>query len=305
MKNIIHIGANKAASTTLQRHLFSKSEDLIYFGEDCEDYADSKKIIDSMISDDEIHFSLKDTKKIFNNKLKTNNKKTFVFSSEDILTSRVPSQCAKRLYEILPNSKILIILRNQIDAIQSWYANHGAYLKQVPKSYWRRYVSFDDWIEYCFEFHKYSPLESFLYHTHLNLYRKHFGMNNIHILLFEDFIYSKPKFISQLSDILEINPSKVNKLLKNKHERPRKTKRQHIYHKIKSQYFHKIKINDSKFISHHFRSLFNRYLHSGDKFTFNINKVWRNKLLKYYLNDNKLLKKNYSIDIEKYNYPLD
>jgi hypothetical protein len=304
MDKFIHIGANKAASTTLQRHLFNKSEDLSYFGEDCVDYLIYKDFFDTLISDDDFHFSLTEAKRIFQSRIEDSNKKTFIFSSEDILTSRIPSQCAIRLHKLLPDANILIIIRNQIEAIASWYANHGAYLKQVPKSYWRRYVSFEDWIDHCFSFQKYSPLESFLYHKHLSLYRDLFGKDNIHILFFEDLIYSKNTFVSQLSNILKIDSKKTNELLKERHERQRNSKRQHMYHKFKSNYFHNMPITSIIPYSQRLRSIWNKYLLSGDKFSVTINAKWRNMLVEYYSNDNRMLSKEYSIDIERYSYPV-
>lgn len=44
---IIHIGANKTGSTTLQRCLFSKTDKLVYLGEDCKDYISYKDILNS------------------------------------------------------------------------------------------------------------------------------------------------------------------------------------------------------------------------------------------------------------------
>lgn len=303
MEKFIHIGANKAASTTLQRHLFSKSKDLNYLGEDCIDYDKNKYVINSLISDDDFHFSLKSAKEIFYKKIKNCDEKTFIFSSEDIMTSRVPSQCAERLYKIIPDSSILIIIRNQIDAIASWYANHGSYLKNVPRRYWRRYVSFDDWMEYNLEFNKYSPLESFLYHKQLSLYKDLFGKNKINILFFEDFIHSKNIFMKQLCSILNIETKVANKLINNKHERQRNTIRQHTYHKYKSIYFHNTSVSSMVPYSKSLLRIWNNYLTRGEKYIVNINNKWKNVLINYYSDDNKKLKQDYKLDIDKYKYP--
>ena len=303
MKKIIHIGANKAASTTLQRHLFNKSEYLSYLGEDCIDYHKYKVCLDSLVSDDDFHFSFIDAEKIFYNQIEYSDKKTFIFSNEDILTSRVPTQCATRLHKLLPDAKILIIIRNQLDAIVSWYANHGAYLKQVPRNYWRRYVSFDDWLEYCFSFPKYSPLESYLYHKHLSLYRDLFGKENIHLLFFEDLIYKKKTFIESLSKILNVKYSNVDDALVNKQERPRNTIRQHRYNQFRSNYFYNTSLAKIIPFSKYTKNMWSRYLSSGDKVKVILNEQWKNMLVDYFAEDNNQLSLEYSIDINRYNYP--
>jgi hypothetical protein len=303
MNKIIHIGANKAASTTLQRHLFNKSEYLSYLGEDCIDYHKYKVCLDSLVSDDDFHFSFIDAEKIFHKQIENSHKKTFIFSNEDILTSRVPTQCATRLHKLLPDAKILIIIRNQLDAIVSWYANHGAYLKQVPRNYWRRYVSFDDWLEYCFSYPKYSPLESYLYHKHLTLYRDLFGKDNIHILFFEDLIYKKKTFIEGLSNILNVKYSNVADALVNKQERPRNTIRQHRYNQFTSNFFYNTSL--VKFIpfAKYTKNIWSKYLLSGDKVKVILSERWKNMLVDYFAEDNNQLSLEYSIDINRYNYP--
>ncbi len=218
---IIHIGSNKAASTTLQKWLFSKHPKLNYLGEDCKNYSTYKDNLNSLVSDDDIWFDYKKAHSIFHQKKIYNSKKTFIYSNEDILTSKIPFQCAKRLFNLLPNSKILIIIRNQLISIESWYANHGAYLKNVPKKYWKKHVSFNDWANYCLNFPEDSPLKSFMYFEQLNLYENLFGFDNIRILFFEEFINDKDSFLKKLSNILKIDYTTTQKLLKNKHERPR------------------------------------------------------------------------------------
>ena len=162
-RTVIHIGANKTASTTLQRCLFAKSKDLVYLGEDCVNYENYRDTLNSLVSDDDIHFSYESAKELFKNFVSSCGEKTALYSNEDIMTSRVPTQCAHRLKEFLPDAEIMVVIRNQLTAIPSMYANHGAYLKMVPRRYWRRYVSFDDWMDYCTTFIKYSLLDGFFY----------------------------------------------------------------------------------------------------------------------------------------------
>ena len=132
MEYILHIGGNKTASTLLQRKLFSSHNSIYYLGEDCINYNLIKQDLNNLIHEDDYEFSLNRISKYFKNINK--NKKVFVFSNEDIMGSRHPSLVAKRLKLLMPKCKVVIVVRNQITAISSWYVNHGAYLKPAPKN---------------------------------------------------------------------------------------------------------------------------------------------------------------------------
>ena len=41
--------------------------------------------------------------------------------------SRHPSLVARRFKSIMPNAKVVMVIRNQITALSSWYANHGSF----------------------------------------------------------------------------------------------------------------------------------------------------------------------------------
>ena len=63
-KKIIHIGANKTGSTTLQRHLFSKSSQIAYLGEDCWNYIQIKDILNSLCIDDDMYYKNEEDNKL-------------------------------------------------------------------------------------------------------------------------------------------------------------------------------------------------------------------------------------------------
>lgn len=304
MGNIIHIGANKTGSTTLQRCLFSKSDDLIYLGEDCNGYEHYKSLLDSLVSDDDIHFCWDDTRKLFDMFTSLCGTKTFIYSNEDIMTSRVPALCAKRLCRLLPDAQILLVIRNQLTAISSWYANHGAYLKMVPRRYWRRYVSFDDWMQYCVEFMKYSPLESFLYHRILSMYKDVFGEGKIHVLFFEDFVENQLLFINKLSNILNLNPDVAKKFLMGKHERPRNTMRQIKYNQFRSFFLYNIPLSEYIPFGRTFKQIVNDFIALGKPANIHISEHWENILIELYGEDNKKLSDEYSLPLAEYGYPI-
>ena len=107
--------------------------------------------------------------------------KPVYFSNEDIVTSRFLTQSAKRLKDLLPNSTVVLSIRSQFSALQSWYISHGSKLKLVPRGYWNKFVSCNDWFNYIFEFnklsitpHQNSPLEAMNYKKIYDVFSKHF-----------------------------------------------------------------------------------------------------------------------------------
>ena len=301
-KTVIHIGANKTGSTTLQRYLFSQSKKLVYIGEDCKDYNQHMHTILSLISDDDIHFNYHDAKELFQQKKSICGNRTLIFSSEDIMTSHVPSLCAKRLFDFLPAAQILLVIRNQLTAIPSVYANHGAYLKNVPRRYWKRYVSFDEWMDYSTVFIKYSLLDSFFYHRILGVFTPFFGKQNINILFYEDYVTNPTQFIRQLSEILDVDKDEALKLLESKRERKRNTMRQMRYHRFCDyfggrdliQYFPVSSIKDT----------WRNYLDGGPPADGFVSDIWRDRIIELYKDDNKKLKDEYGVDLRRYGYPL-
>ena len=160
MRQLIHIGGNKTASTSLQRRLFAKHPGIQYLGEDCEGYTELRTILDSLVADDDSHFNFETAKELFSGRFNVRNKDaTCVYSNEDIMTSFLPSVCAARLKALLPDAHVVMVIRNQLSVWPSWYANHGAYLKNVPRRYWKQHVGFDEWLDYCFSFPTRTPLK--------------------------------------------------------------------------------------------------------------------------------------------------
>lgn len=303
-RKVIHIGANKTGSTTLQRCLFAASKDLLYLGEDCTGYEKYKDSLNSLVSDDDYYFDERKAKEIFNKFEHSQGERTFVYSNEDIMTSRVPAQCARRLHEFLPHAEILVVVRNQLTAIPSFYANHGAYLKMVPRRYWRRYVSFDDWMGYCTEFIKYSPLDSYFYYRIIALYASLFGREKIHVLLYEHFVNDKVKFIGDLCGILEIDKEEALGHLQDRRERRRNTKREFTYHKLRTWFLGGRSFGHRLPFGSTWTRIWNKFLEGGPPANGFMSDEWRNRIVELYREDNMKLARAYDLPLKELNYPM-
>jgi hypothetical protein len=302
-KEVLHIGANKSASTTLQRRLFPKVDGLIYLGEDCENYGSSRELLNHMIYEDDFNYSSEKVNTLFERykSLARQKNETFLYSNEDIMTSRVPSQVLLRLKALMPHATIVLIIRNQFDAIPSWYANHGAYLKGVPRHFWRRYVSADEFMNHFTNFFNYGPFDCFMYNKVLSKYADAFGKENIKVLFFEDFVKQKEKFIKDLSEILGIDPTLALELVREGAERKRVTQRRFNFHKL-SRYIPVDKLLEKAPAK--MKKSIENFLDSGSKATELGMSQWHDKIAEIFREDNKALERNYNLDLKKYGYPL-
>jgi hypothetical protein len=302
--SIIHIGANKSGSTTLQRNLFPKSEGLIYMGEDGEGYEYYRDIVNSLVSDDDIYFRFDEALSLFSSFLSRAEGKTFLYSNEDIMTSRVPALCARRLHNILPDAGIVVVIRNQLTAIPSWYVNHGAYLRNVPRCYWRRYVSFDSWMDYCTSFLKYSPIEGFFYYRVVDLYASLFGRENIHILLYEDFVQRRKQFVDDLSRILRIDPQKAFENLSGQWERKRRTIREFRYHKFRNKFFWDFSFSRYIPFGKTIKEGWLTFLERGAPADGFMSDQWKARIEELYGEENAKLAGEYNLPLRDYGYPI-
>ncbi|NPU86171.1 MAG: hypothetical protein HPY65_16965 [Syntrophaceae bacterium] len=302
---VIHIGANKSGSTTLQRKVFPYSSRLVYMGEDGEGYEDYRDIVNSLVTDDDIYFRFEQARALFDRFLSLAEGKTFLYSNEDIMTSRTPALCAQRLYRLMPDARILMVVRNQLTAIPSWYANHGAYLRHVPRCYFRRYVSFDSWMDYCTNFIRYSPIDGFFYHRIASLYASLFGRENVHVLLYEDFVHRREKFMKDLCRILRIDADDALRRLEGGRERRRNTDRELRYHRFRDGFFRCIPLSRYAPFGNALKRVWADYLEKGPPADGFMSDAWRKRIIELYRDDNSGLASEYGLPLRDHGYPMD
>ena len=303
-RTIIHIGANKTASTTLQRALFRKHSGLHYVGEDAPGYESYAPIVNSMVSDDDLHFPFDACAKLFEKHRNEEMEKTLLYSNEDVMTSRIPAICARRLHTFLPDAEILLVVRNQYTAIPSFYANHGAFLKPAPPSYFNRYVSFEDWMKFQTMFIKYGALASFRYDKLLSVYAELFGEDRVHVLLFEEFVEDKQQFVRKLSQILNIDPDEAIKLLSVGHERKRYTGRMLAYNRFRTSFLWGVPLSRYLPFGQAASKLLHKFLNGGMPAKVVVPDELKQQIHEIYCEDNTMLAKKYNLPLERYGYPM-
>jgi len=109
---------------------------------------------------------------------------------------------ARRIHNLLPDIKLIAILRNPVDRIYS------AYLARIRRK--REYRNFSDFVEseisnFSYESYVYSNLFPGLYYSNLKRYTELFSSDNLKIFIFEDFISDKKNFFARLLKYLDVD----------------------------------------------------------------------------------------------------
>jgi len=301
--SVIHIGANKTASTTLQRALFKENNQLQYLGEDGDGYSDYAPLVNALVNDDDLFYPAEACAELFNRNQAQAVEKTFLYSNEDIMTSQIPLICAGRLQTLMPTAEVVLIMRNQQTAVPSFYANHGAFLKPAPPSYFRRHVTIEDWIAHQAIFSKYGALASFKYDQFESIYSSLFS-GRLHILLFEEFVSNRQAFVEKLSAILRIDAVAAMNALQSSHERRRFTGRMLAYNRFKTSFFWKVNLTKFLPFGAQFARLFDDYLSRGAPAKISVSPSIRQKIHELYCEGNSKLVEKYDLPLEQYGYPL-
>ncbi len=150
---------------------------------------------------------------------------------------------ANRIKEFFPDADVILTLRNQITTIESFYFGHSRILKGVPRPYEGRHVELDDWFGHIIEHKPNSFIGDIDYYSLIKMYEKVFD-NRVHILLFEDFLDNKDKFINNLCKIMNISFEEAKLLMQDKHENSSNTIKQYFYAKLRGSFFPSIRFSE-------------------------------------------------------------
>jgi len=227
-----------------------------------------------------------------------------VYSNEDIMTSALPSVCAARLKRLIPDASVVMVIRNQLTTWKSWYANHGAYLKQVPRPYWRRHVGIEDWLEYCFSFPKKTPVESMNYERFYEMFASLYGGENIHVLIYEELLSNPLGYYERWSELLGIPLDDIRERVMGHKERSRNSARRMRFDRWVSRW--SWVLGGAAFFSAASRNFppLLRWLESGPSANISLPDDWGAKISDYYRDTNSRLAARTGLDLGGAGYPV-
>lgn len=215
MQVYIHIGYPKNASTMLQTDIFPNLPGVVYCGR----HYGTERAFATAGLDEAIHsISFEDSIRYDADKVKTQIMGALnemvpdadgkVLISWEAFTHNVADRglIAARLKDLFPAAKVLFVIRNQLDSIESMYyflvAQAG---KNINPAYGGPSVrSLKAWLSDQEDFVYRSYLETLKYDEMYSLYVKLFTAENVKILLFEDLKDSPQAFLDELGDFLSV-----------------------------------------------------------------------------------------------------
>jgi len=227
-RSVLHIGGAKTASTTLQTGVLANSKDLHYFGEfgDAITTVEEESLVRSLLEADDSYFDEPAVRDMFLRHIALAGDGTFVFSSADILLACRPRQIAERLFNLMPSPpRVLLVVRNQITAIDSYYSGHGAWLKPAPHPYYRSFVSFNNWWNYQRTVPYNSPMRMFDYSTQLQEFIRLADSGMTTVVAFEDLVEGVHQAWRLLSECLGVDADEARRAFASRRDRNRVTTR--------------------------------------------------------------------------------
>lgn len=249
MKRVfINPGWGRTATTTLHEELYGKHSEILHIGRpwnnltsafvtelkrNCINY--DQQLVASMIK-----------------KMDKGDDKAYVLCDENILdgislqpNSSIICTYANRMKELFVNPHIVLVLRNQITWLESFYSNGGRVLKDLPDPFNGRHVEIDSWLEW--QWKECNSERSFInhinYNKYVNMFIEVFGENNVHIFLFEDFVHQKKYFVEKLSSLMDINKKEALDLVTGKHSNKQQPNKMFIYMKLREKILPGVRLN--------------------------------------------------------------
>lgn len=300
--DIIHIGYHKTGTTWFQKNIYPYVMNKKYIQRD---------IVRKMFLEKSgLDFDARYVKNYFKNTYEEN-----IIICEEELTGNIHTGghhgfltlgICHRLKNIFPEAKIVIFIRSQQSIIASTYKQ---YIKMGGNYSSKEYL-----------FHKGTyphrvPLFSFDHFNYYDLiseYSKLFGKENVFVYLFEEFLENKEKFINnyikQLD--LEINIDKIDFDTRN----PGYNKLTHNLALLRNYFtnkdvLYKYYLFNIPELFHISFYLFNRMNKRFSMFPkVSTKDIFDDRILEYiseyYKKSNRLLEKEYELNLKKYNYPL-
>lgn len=322
-KPVIHIGMPKTATKTLQWRLFSHHSEVLYLGRfdgpqfrkhyqalDCCRDATVQKVMKQIAYDQIFHPDLDECRRLLSQVLLESKEKNLVpvwswesYSTDVLSKRRVRASNLKRVFG---EATILMVLRNPLMLLESAYFqqlkrdNVSPKLKFGSHPY---YQSIDDWLQSGFQGEVLTHLQ---YGQTVQAYTEQFGIDNVHVFLFEDLVKDEPAFFRRICSVMQIDPEEGVRLIQGERDNERWTVRQlKILQGIVDS---PIRTSLFRITPHTWRlkwlelEAFGTPLHPGEKARAQISDKWKREIFEAVEPGNRWLEQHFGLPLKEYGY---
>ena len=203
----VHVGIHKTGSSFMQRQFFNSLEGIHY----CDCRNEYHDFLDYLLHQDEFDFSQERASVLFQEAGELTSSVPVVLSDEMFYAPMQWSRYTnrrrgcERLAKLFPTAKVAIVLRNQLDLLQSFYM---MYIKTGGTSSWSGFL-------------KKNIADGYLhYASYIEALERLFGNGNVKIFLYEDFVESPENYLSGWCDWLGVSGSGWDKQIIQRDENP-------------------------------------------------------------------------------------
>ena len=307
MKTYIHIGYPKNASTSLQMDFFPNIQGAYYLGCKYDGGASfvTKEFQDAMSSiamHDSIDFSYQEVKEKIESTISVIDKKFGkMILSWEAFSNNVADRgvIAERLNNLFPDASILIVIRNQMDSLQSMYKFLVQQLgKNINLSYGRPSIdSYEKWIVEQEDFPYRSYLKTLKYYELIKEYQRLFGKEKVTVVLFEELVSSPNKFFEKIHNFLNETGNLPSVGISNKGP----TNKQMTFYRLKAKFPN---LSLSRYFPRFLIELGKKILLNPnfDRTKEELSIEVQERLLSLYRDGNKKLQEELKMDMFKYGY---
>ena len=303
-KTFLRLGYPKTGGTTLNRHLFGTSKNLLYLGKPFIE-KDVERWTMDMCYNSSLDFSPDAFRAWFQDYRSQNDDFPIFLSHEGFLTTpTVDLQIiCERIHKVFGSCHIILTLRNQWEIISSFYHSAGfegryLFINGLP-SLPSFPMGLNEWVDQNMVlmtppdiFHHKSFFSYLDFDKVITYLKSAFGKENVSILFFENFLADKSSYVKQFEDILGCKFDVEN--FDGKHENKTfyegmnwKAYLDRIYHKYLGEGF-----------------IFKQNQSPIELFKSNLRKELRLKLENYFCAANKRLQENIDTDLKSLGYPM-
>ena len=238
-KPLIHIGMPKTATKTLQWRLFSRHTEVYYLGRfdgpqfqkefriGCCRNPSVYQVMDQIAYRDIFEPDFDRCKRLIKRELDhaAANHLVPVWSwesySTDVLSKRRVR--ARNLSRLFDDAHILMVLRNPLALLESAYFQHLKRENVSPKLGCFRpayYQTIDQWLEEHFQGEILPHIE---YGQTVQVFADYFGLQNVHVLLFEDLVADESAFFRRVCSLMQIDAEEGLELVRGERDNERWT----------------------------------------------------------------------------------